>query len=62
MPGRSAEEAGCSSTICVNVQGKAVTNAAEFRQAMAKQDLKKGVRLLVQRGSTQRFVFVRSGE
>jgi serine protease Do len=62
-PGGTADEAGIQvHDLIVNIQGKAVANVAEFREEMAKQDLKKGVRLLVRRGSTERFVFIRSTE
>jgi len=48
--------------VVVAVQNQPVANVPEFRQAMAKHDLKKGIRLTVRTGSIQRFVFIRSGE
>jgi serine protease Do len=48
--------------LIVNVQGKPVENVAQFREELARQDLKKGVRLLVRSGPAERFVFLRSAE
>jgi S1-C subfamily serine protease len=46
--------------LIISVQGEAVTNVTEFRREIARQDLSKGVRLVVQTGAMQRFVFLRS--
>ncbi len=57
----AAAKAGISvNDLIISVQGKPVTNVTEFRREMAGHDLKKGIRLVVQSGSIQRFVFLRS--
>jgi len=45
--------------LIISVQGEAVSNVTEFRREIAKQDFGKGVRLVVQTGAVQRFVFLR---
>jgi hypothetical protein len=41
--------------------GTPVESARQFREQLAKQDLKSGVRLLVQAGDMRRFVLLESG-
>ncbi len=48
--------------LITKVQNQPVTNVDEFRKLMAKQDLKKGIRMVVRSGSTERFVFLQAGE
>jgi serine protease Do len=62
-PGGLAATAGIRpNDLIVSVQGKAVENAAQFREETSKYDLKKGIRLVVQSGGTERFVFLRATE
>ncbi len=44
--------------VILQVQGKPVTNVAQFHEVASKIDLKKGARLMVKTGSMQRFVFI----
>lgn len=44
--------------VILNVQGEKTDGATKFREQMAQRDLKSGVRLLVQSGDMQRFVFL----
>jgi len=44
--------------LVLNVQGRAVASVAEFERELKKYNLKKGVRLRVQSGEMQHFVFV----
>jgi serine protease Do len=46
--------------LILDVHGKPVSNVAEFRSQVAKQDLKKGIRLRVQAGEQQVFVLLRA--
>jgi len=56
-----AAKAGISvKDLIISVQGKSVKNVTEFRREIAKHDLKKGVRLMIQSGAMQRFVFLKS--
>ena len=48
--------------VITHVGRKRVDNVREFRKAIRKHDLSKGVRLTVITGSTQRFVFLRMPE
>lgn len=56
-----AARAGISvKDLIISVQGQSVRNVTEFRQQIAKQDLEKGIRLVIQSGAIQRFVFLRT--
>ncbi|MCU0875272.1 MAG: DegQ family serine endoprotease [Pirellulaceae bacterium] len=46
--------------LVVDVDGTAVRNLRDFREAMAKADTAKGVRLQVMRDGSRRFVFLKS--
>jgi serine protease Do len=46
--------------VILDVQGTPVTNVTQFREQLAKHDLKSGVRLLVQSGDMRRFVLLES--
>ena len=46
--------------VILDVQGEPVANVAQFREQLAKHDLKSGVRLLVQAGEARRFVLLQS--
>jgi serine protease Do len=48
--------------LIISVQGEPVKNVTEFRREVAKHDLQKGMRLLIQSGGMQRFVFLRSSK
>jgi serine protease Do len=48
--------------VILAVQKQPVSNVSEFNEALNKQDIKKGIRLTVQTGSMQRFVFIESTE
>ena len=48
--------------LIINVQGTAIEDVAGFRRELARYDLKEGVRLVVQSGALQRFVFLRSSD
>jgi serine protease Do len=48
--------------LIVDVQGEPIKSVAQFEEQMHKQDLSKGVRLIVRSGQTQRFVFIQSSE
>ena len=48
--------------VITDVQGVPVSNITELRRELAKQDLKSGVRLLIQAGDAQRFVLLQSRE
>lgn len=48
--------------LIVSIQGKTIENAAQFEEEAGKYDLKKGIRLVVQSGSTERFVFLRESD
>jgi serine protease Do len=59
--GSVAEEAGLRPRdVIVDVNGSAVKDLESFQKTMKRQDLKKGVRFVVQSGEYQRFVFLRS--
>jgi len=61
QPGSLADEAGIKvKDLIIKVQGVPVTNVTEFRKQIAKHNLKKGIRFLVQTGDYRRFVFIRS--
>jgi serine protease Do len=62
-PGGVAGRAGLETgNVILKVQGTPVENTAEFHRQLRKQDLKKGVRLLIQAGDTQHFVLLRTGD
>jgi serine protease Do len=44
--------------VVLDVQGRSVASVAEFERELKKYDLKKGVRLRVQSGEMQHFVFI----
>jgi len=46
--------------LVVDVDGKAVSNIRDFREAMSKADTAKGVRMQVMREGSRRFVFLKS--
>ncbi len=56
-----ADKAGIRARdIIVSVQGQRISSVPEFRDAMERADLKRGVRLVVRSGGAQRFVFLRT--
>jgi S1-C subfamily serine protease len=58
-PLSAAENAGIQrNEVIVSVQGEPVRNASELRQALARQDLKKGVRLGLLSASGRRYACV----
>jgi len=57
--GRSGLRVG---DVITKVQGTAVNNTREFRRALGKHELTKGVRLTVRTGDAQRFVFLRESK
>lgn len=46
--------------LILDVHGTPVSSVAEFRSQIARQDLKKGIRLRIQEGETQVFVLLRA--
>lgn len=48
--------------IIVSVNGKEVTTIAQFRDAIAKGDLAKGIRLVIESQGMERFAFLRQSE
>jgi serine protease Do len=59
-PNGMAYEAGIEpGNVIIDVQGQPVANVTQFREQLAKHDLKSGVRLLVQAGEMRRFVLLR---
>ncbi len=62
VPGSLAELAGLrNGDVILAVGSQPVTTLAEYRDAMHKHDLKKGVRLHVLRGDFKRFIFLQAG-
>jgi serine protease Do len=49
-----------SGDVIVDVQGVPVSNVTEFQRELRKHDLKSGIRLAVQSGSSRRFVLLQS--
>jgi serine protease Do len=61
-PMSPADEAGIQpQDVILEVGGDRIADTAEFRQALNREDLKTGVRMLVQHGAAQHFVFVSTG-
>ncbi len=59
-PGSLAERAGIQMRdIIINIAGKKPSDANQFFELLQKQDLKKGVRLVVETNGMERFVFLR---
>ena len=62
-PDSAAARAGLErGNVILKVQDTPVTSVSEFQAQLARQDLKSGVRLLVQAGDLERFVLLRSEE
>ena len=62
-PGSIGEEAGLTvRDIIISVNGKRVRTIAEFNEALAHVDLKKGARFVVENDGNQRFVFPQAAE
>ena len=60
-PGSVAESAGLRvRDVILKINGKSVNSVQEFRDLMKKSDLAKGVRLTVQSGDFQRYVFLKT--
>jgi serine protease Do len=60
-PGSAAARVGLSSRdVIVDADGKAIRSVREFREAVEKADLAKGIRLRVMRDGARRFVFLKS--
>jgi len=47
--------------LIISVQDTKVKDVRQFWQEIRKQDIEKGIRLVVQTDSSRRFVFIRSG-
>jgi serine protease Do len=61
MPGSDAQRSGLApKDIILEVGGERVGSVDELRTALGKHDLEKGVRLVVQTGSANRYVFLQS--
>jgi len=59
QPDGLAAEAGLQpNDVITSLQDHPVTNVAQFQAALAKHDLKDGVRMVVQSGNMKRFVFL----
>jgi len=62
-PGGLAAEAGIQPRdIIISVNGERVKSVSQFNDAVAKGDLKKGIRLVVQSEGMERFVFLKAEE
>jgi S1-C subfamily serine protease len=45
--------------IIVSINGKEITTIAEFKDSLAKGDIKKGIRVVVESQGMERFAFLR---
>ncbi|RMG43404.1 MAG: DegQ family serine endoprotease [Candidatus Dadabacteria bacterium] len=63
LPGSIAAQAGIRPRdIILKVNGKKVSDADQFRAALKKANLKKGIRMIIESRGIQRFVFMRAEE
>jgi S1-C subfamily serine protease len=45
--------------IIVSINGKNITTISEFKEALSKGDLKKGIRIVIESQGMERFAFLR---
>jgi hypothetical protein len=43
----------------VSINGKEITTISEFKEALSKGDLKKGIRIVIESQGMERFAFLR---
>ncbi len=62
-PGSTAARAGIlPRDIIVSLDSERIDSVGDFNKALAKADLKKGIRMVVQTGNMERFVFLKAAE